>query len=68
MKKAVLFTEVTGFYHLSDDDLAYLDARGPGYKTKAAAMRAAAESGYTHINDHTYGASEAPYRIPKRYR
>ncbi|WP_028321260.1 hypothetical protein [Desulfatiglans anilini] len=45
---AHVFEEVTGLYHFCSNDLPYRDARGPGYKSKAAAVRAAWQSGYTH--------------------
>lgn len=44
---ARVFEEGDG-YHVCGDDLDYLDARGAAYRTKAAALRAALESGYTH--------------------
>ena len=44
---ARIFQEPTGKYHICDDDLGYLDARGCGYDTKSQAIRAAA-LGYTH--------------------
>lgn len=45
---ARIFEEVDGRYYVCDDGLSCLDARGYGYRTKAAAMRAAADAGYTH--------------------
>jgi len=47
-KIAHIHEEPTGRYHVSDASLDYLDARGPGYLTKAEALRQAAEAGYTH--------------------
>lgn len=47
IKTARIF-ESTGGYYVCNEELDYLDARGPGYPTKAQAMRAAYESGYTH--------------------
>jgi len=47
MKTARIFRDVGGYY-VCDDDLDYLDARGHAYPTKAAALRAAWEQGYTH--------------------
>ena len=44
---ARIFEEPTGKYHICDDGLDYLDARGCGYDTKSQALRAAAR-GYTH--------------------
>lgn len=44
---ARIFREASG-YHICSDSLDYLDARGTGYRTKAAALRAAREAGYTH--------------------
>jgi len=48
-EKAVarIFQEPTGKWHICDDALPYLDARGSGYDTKAQAIRAAAFY-YTH--------------------
>lgn len=46
-KVARIFADVGGYY-VCDNDLPYLDARGRAYETKADAMRAAYESGYTH--------------------
>jgi hypothetical protein len=47
---ARIFQEPTGKYYICDDASDYLDARGPGYDTKAAALRAAASGpdAYTH--------------------
>jgi hypothetical protein len=45
---ARIFEEPDG-YHFCDDDLDYLDARGQGYPNRAAAMRAAYESGYDRV-------------------
>ena len=48
MKKTARIFEDIGGYYVCDDDLDYLDARGRAHATKAAALRAAWESGYTH--------------------
>ena len=45
---ARIFEECTGLYHICEDVLDCLDARGRGYKTKIAAMRAARDMYYTH--------------------
>ena len=45
MKTARIFEDVGGYYVCDDAD-DYLDARGRSYRTKAAALRAAWESGY----------------------
>lgn len=47
-KVARIFEECTGKYHVCDEALDYLDARGSGYDTRGEAIRAAASSGYTH--------------------
>ena len=44
---ARIFEDVGGYYVCSDDSDC-LDARGNGYDTKAAALRAAYAAGYTH--------------------
>lgn len=44
---ARIFEDVGGYY-ICDDSLDYLDARGNGYDSKAAALRAAYAAGYTH--------------------
>ena len=44
---ARIFQEPTGLYHICDDEEDFLDARGRGYHSKIAAVRAAARS-YTH--------------------
>lgn len=46
-KIARIFIDVGGIY-VCDDALPYLDTRGGAYPTKASALRAAAEQGYTH--------------------
>ena len=48
MKKVARIFEDVGGYYVCSDELPYLDARGPSYRTKAAAQRAAKEMGYTH--------------------
>lgn len=51
---ARVFFDIGGIY-FCDNDLDYLDTRGCAYPTKAAAMRAAADAGYTHaIGSGTY--------------
>ena len=42
-----IFEEPSGF-HFSCDSLDYLDARGPGYPSRASALRNAFASGFTH--------------------
>lgn len=68
MKKiARIFQEVTGLYHVCDDSLDFLDARGPGYKRKSDAMRAAFFSGYTHVvGSGTYWGNTVRM-IPKEF-
>ena len=65
MKTARIFEEADG-YHICDDSADCLDARGQGHPTKAAALRAAAQSGYTHAT-----GSGTPWdgvkKIPARY-
>ena len=54
-KVARIFEESDGRYYICDNNLDYLDARGYGYPTKAEAMRAAKDMGYTHaIGSGTY--------------
>ena len=48
MKTARIFYESDG-YHISDDSLSYLDARGKAYKSRSAAIKAAKEMGYTRF-------------------
>ena len=65
-KTAYIFEEPDGRYHISPDALEYLEASGPGYRTKAAALRAAAECGFTHAcGSGTYW--HGVRRIPPRY-
>jgi hypothetical protein len=53
-KVARIFEEVTGRFHICDEEDDYLDARGYGYKTKVEALRSAARD-YTHaIGSGTY--------------
>ena len=53
-KVARIFSEADG-YHVGDDKLDYLDARGKPFRTKAAAMRYALTNGYTHaVGSGTY--------------
>lgn len=48
MKKiAYIFADSGGFY-FCDSSEDYLDARGPSYKNKTCAIRAASNYGYTH--------------------
>jgi len=42
-----VFEECSGF-HYCCDSLDYLDARGPGYPSRASALRNAYSSGFTH--------------------
>lgn len=49
-RTAIIFEEVTG-WHVSDEKNDCLDARGKGYRTKTAAIRAASASGYTHYKN-----------------
>lgn len=63
---ARIFEDVVGYY-VCDEDATYLDARGAAYRTKADALRAAAEDGYTHaIGSGTHW--DGLRRIPPRYR
>lgn len=65
-KVARVFEECTGKYHICDDGLPHLDARGPGYDTKAQALRVAVHIGYTHaVGSGTYW--EGIKRIPARF-
>ena len=48
MRIARIFEECTGLYHICDDSVDYLDARGRGYRTKMEAMQTAKDAGYTH--------------------
>jgi hypothetical protein len=55
MATARIFEEADGKYYICDDDAEILDARGKGHPTKAEAMRAAADMGYTHaVGSGTY--------------
>ncbi len=66
MKIARIFEEVTGKYHICDED-GPLDARGHAHDTKADAMRAAARDGYTHcVGSGTY--RKGIHRIPASLR
>lgn len=65
-RTARIFEEHDG-YHVCDDDLEYMDARGRGYRTKADALRTAAGIGYTHaIGSGT--SWDGVRQIPARYR
>jgi hypothetical protein len=66
MKVAWVFQEVDGLYRVSNyHDILVTD--GPGYKTKADALRAADRAGYTHaIGSGTYWPGIR--RIPAEYR
>jgi len=44
---ARIFEDIGGYY-ICDDSLDYLDMRGSCSKTRAEAMRRAADCGYTH--------------------
>lgn len=66
MRTACIFEDVGGYYVCSDR-LDYLDTRGGCHPTKAAAMRAAAETGYTHcVGSGTY--HDSVRAIPRCYR
>jgi hypothetical protein len=41
-----IFQEPTGRWHISNDDLPYLEARGTGYPTRAAAVKDAKSWGW----------------------
>jgi hypothetical protein len=57
-----IFEEADGF-HFCCAEVQYLDARAPGYKSEANAMRAASYAGYTHV------VTAAGVRaIPSKYR
>ena len=64
---AIIFLEGDGLYRISGTGLGFLDARGRAYPTKAAAIRAAADMGYTHV---TGSGSYWPgvRRIPEKYK
>ena len=50
-----IFEESTGKYHICDDLLPYLDARGGAYTTKGEALLAAYCAGFTHaVGSGTY--------------
>jgi hypothetical protein len=44
-----IFQEPTGRWHISNDDLPYLDARGTGYASRAEAVRDAKQWGWTIV-------------------
>jgi hypothetical protein len=44
-----IFQEPTGRWHISNDDLPHLDARGTGYPTRAAAVKDAKYWGWTIV-------------------
>ncbi len=65
-KVARVFEEPTGLYHVCGDSLTWLDARGPGCRSKADALRLAMDCGYTHaVGSGTYW--EGVRAIPIRY-
>lgn len=67
MKTARIFQESTGQYHICDDSLDYLDARGRGFDAKADAMRTAFSMGFTHaVGSGTYW--DGVRAIPQKYR
>ena len=47
-KIARVFQEPTGLWHFCDDSLAYLDARGRGYRFISHAVAWAELDGFTH--------------------
>ena len=52
---ARIFEESSGKYHVCDDALSYLDARGAAYNNKREALEGAYRSGYTHaVGSGTY--------------
>lgn len=58
MKIARIFRHEDGLIYICDDSAPTLDARGEGFTTKAAALRAALEFGYTHAKGSgTYHAN-----------
>lgn len=63
---AIIFQDLDGHYYVSPDALDYMDSSGAGYRTKADALRAAAECGFTHAcGSGTYW--HGTRRIPARY-
>jgi len=61
-KKIYIFEDVDG-YHICDVD-GPLDTRGKAYSTKAAALRAALQDGYTHAEGSgTYRDGKIPEDI-----
>lgn len=67
IKVARVFQENTGKYHYCSDELDYLDARGQGFSSKAKALTAAHNAGYTHAIGS--GCSwDGIKRIPAKYK
>lgn len=59
-KVARIFSDTDG-YHVCSEELPYLDARGPAFRTKADALRHAARAGYTHaVGSGTYRDGKIP--------
>lgn len=63
---ARIFEELDGF-HVCDNAQS-LDARGPAYPTKAAALRAAYDAGYWYAVGEGCDWGHGIARIPRRYR
>ena len=55
MKRVAYIHEaLTGKYHITDNDLPYLDERGAAYSSKRSAIKAARDGGhYTHRVNNT---------------
>lgn len=72
MTIARIFRHTDGLIYVCDDSAPGLDARGEGFTTKAAAMRAALDFGFTHARGSgTYQGNELtdlrhPYNFTKR--
>jgi len=54
---ARIFQEVTGKYHICDNNLSYLDARGYGYNSRREAIRSIRESSKYYDNTWTHYVS-----------
>ncbi len=67
MEKVARIFEDIGGYYICDDANDTLDARGTAHKTKADAMRAAVQSGYTHAAGSGTPWGNVVRRIPKQY-